>query len=396
MNINRVRFLFLNLGHALDHLLMLLFATVVVTLESEWGLSYSELLLLGVGGTVTFGAGAVPAGWLGDRWSRKHMMTIFFIGTGAASIATGFAQGPMTLAIALTLLGLFASIYHPVGTAMVVQGVTNVGKRLGINGVAGNLGVAGAALAAGYLIEAYSWRMAFIVPGGISILAGFAFAFLPSATPVTPSASPAKGKGVGGSLGGMVPQMIVIILLMTLLGGVIFNSSLWALPKMFKVRLEGLDFSAVEVSQLVALVYVVGAMAQILVGILLDRFPLRTILMSVAGFQIPCLLLVSQLSEWSLVVMASAMMFTVFGAIPIQDTLVARNTTEDWRARIYALKYLIALGVGALAVPLVSLVYGITGDFMWLFALFSGLSVLIIGCATFLPRMPAPIPASAH
>ena len=74
MNANRIRFLFLNLGHLADHLFMLLFATVVVTLESEWGLSYSELLLLSVGSTIAFGAGAVPAGWLGDRWSRRNIV----------------------------------------------------------------------------------------------------------------------------------------------------------------------------------------------------------------------------------------------------------------------------------------------------------------------------------
>jgi len=393
---DRIRFLFLNFGHGADHLFMLLFPTVVLALESEWNRPYSELLPLSVGGFIAFGAGAVPAGWLGDRWSRKHMLTIFFIGIGAASVVTGFAQGPISLALGLTLIGLFASIYHPVGTAMVVQGVTNVGKRLGINGVAGNLGVAAAALTAGFLIEAIHWRAAFIVPGIVSMVAGVAFALVPSPPAIEKSAAAAGTKTGKMSLGGLVPQLIFLILLVTLLGGFIFNATLVALPKVFAVRLDTLASSPLGVSGLVALVYVVGALAQILVGHLLDRYPLRFVLAGVAGLQVPFLLLASQVNEWALVLVAGAMMFTIFGAIPIQDTLVARSSSEEWRARIYALKYLVSLGVSTLAVPMVSLVYGVTGEFVWLFALFAVLSLLIVGCSAFLPRTPAPTPAPAH
>ena len=151
MSRDRARFLFLNVGHAYDHLFMLLFPTVVLVLEREWNRPFSELLPYALGGFIAFGLGALPAGLLGDRWSRPHMMTIFFLGIGGASILTGMAAGPWGLAAGLTLIGLFASIYHPVGVAMVVQGVENVGLRLGVNGVAGNLGVAAAALTAGAL-----------------------------------------------------------------------------------------------------------------------------------------------------------------------------------------------------------------------------------------------------
>ena len=80
---------FINLGHFLDHLVMLVFPTVVVALGREWGRPYSELLPLALGGFIAFGAFALPAGWLADHWSRYKMMAVFFFGIGASMLLTG-------------------------------------------------------------------------------------------------------------------------------------------------------------------------------------------------------------------------------------------------------------------------------------------------------------------
>jgi MFS family permease len=390
MSQTRTRFLFLNLGHAYDHLFMLLFPTVVLALESEWGRPYSELLPLALGGFIAFGAGAVPAGWLGDRWSRKHMLTLFFVGIGLASVSAGLASGPITLAIALTAVGACASIYHPVGTAMVVQGVDDVGRRLGINGVWGNLGVAAAALVAGGLIQWLGWRAAFIVPGVVSVLTGIAFAFVASPPP---SGGPAKAAAAGprSPLPPALVRVFVVLALTTVCGGLIFNATLVSLPKVFSVRLTGLTTSAFGVAGLVSAVYVFGALAQVVVGHLLDRHSLRSVLMAVAGLQIPFLLAAALADNLALLLVAGAMMLTIFGTIPIQDTLVARNTADAWRSRIYALKYLISLGISALAVPLVAFVYGSTKDFVWLFGIFAMLSLLVVAIGSFLPRGGRPL-----
>src|SRR6266545_6340847 len=111
---SRSTVLFLNFGHALDHLFMLIYPTVVLAMAPQFGLSYGEMLPLSVGGFIAFGAGSLPSGWLADHWSRRGMMALFFIGIGAASILTGLVQQPWQLAVTLTLIGAFGSIYHPV------------------------------------------------------------------------------------------------------------------------------------------------------------------------------------------------------------------------------------------------------------------------------------------
>lgn len=154
MNRHKVRFLFLNLGHFLDHLFMLIFASVAaLRLSTEWGMSYATLIPYATPGFVAFGICAIPAGWLADRWSREGMMVIFFIGIGASSILASMANNPLQIAVSLALVGLFAAIYHPVGLAMVIQGREKTGVPLAINGIFGNMGIAGAALLTGFFID---------------------------------------------------------------------------------------------------------------------------------------------------------------------------------------------------------------------------------------------------
>src|SRR5215471_15071448 len=173
----RLALTFSSVGHFFAHLLMLLYPTIVLVLERQWGLSYGDLLSLSLAGFVLFGLGALPAGWLGDRWSAEGMMIAFFLGTGAAAIATGFSDGPWPLALGLAGIGLFGSIYHPVGTAWLVRDTRNRGRALGINGIAGSIGLGAAAFVAGALTQAIGWRAAFIIPGAACAITGAALLF---------------------------------------------------------------------------------------------------------------------------------------------------------------------------------------------------------------------------
>src|SRR5256885_1541775 len=172
MNNNRFLVPFLNLGHFLDHLVMLVFPTVVIALARDWGRPYAELLPLALGGFIAFGAFALPAGWLADHWSRYRMMALFFFGLGASLFLTGFAQTPWQLGLGLTLTGVFAAIYHPLGIAMLVAAPVKLGAALGWNGLYGNLGLAAAAIISGALMGLLGWRGGFFLPGGVRVAGG--------------------------------------------------------------------------------------------------------------------------------------------------------------------------------------------------------------------------------
>jgi MFS family permease len=375
--------LFLNIGHALDHLFLLIYPTVVLAMAPEFGRPYSEMLPLALGGFIAFGAGSLPAGWMADRWSRRGMMIVFFIGIGAASILTGLVQTPWQIAAALTLVGLFGAIYHPVGISMLVSGRDKVGKVLGVNGVYGNLGVAFAALIAGALAHWINWRAAFIIPGLVSIVVGIAFAVMVADARVAAKRS-SGGPGAGFSRGLLV-RVFAILVVTTMFGGVIFNSTTVAMPKIFDERLSALVNTTLGIGILVSLVYAFAAGAQLVVGHLLDRGALKSVLVAVIGLQVPLLIAAAFFDNYLMLAVALAMMFFVFGQIPINDAMVAAYTDEAWRSRMYALRYVVSFGASAFAVPLVAVMHRYSSDFKYLFFALAAMAALMLAAAFLLP-----------
>jgi MFS family permease len=381
MTASRSMTLLLNLGHALDHLLMLIFPTVVLAMSAELGRGYADLLPLSLGGFVAFGAGSIPAGWLADRWSRTGMMTVFFFGIGAAGILTGLASGPAQ--IALTLIGVFAAIYHPVGIAMLVANRENVGRVLGVNGVFGNVGVAFSALLAGALAQAAGWRAAFIVPGAIAIGVGVVFAL--TARGAQAGAPTRRSAGAAKLSRSDLARVFAVLTVATACGGVIFNATTIAMPKVFDERLASLTHSTLGIGMLVCGVYLIAAMAQLCVGWWLDRRPLKSVFVPVVALQVPLLALAGTVDSYLMLATAVAMMFFVFGQIPINDAMIARYTAEEWRARAYAVRYVVSFSASALAVPLVAWIYRSSGDFRALYYALGALAFVTFSAALMFP-----------
>jgi MFS family permease len=386
---------FLNLAHAYDHFFLLIFPTAVLALAPAWGMSYGEALALGTAAFVMFAAGTLPSGWLGDRWSRAHMMTIFFIGIGASAVLTGLAPGPITLVAGLGLLGLFASIYHPVGTALVVQSAARSGRALGINGVYGNMGVAGAALITGGLTQYLGWRAAFIIPGVLAVITGILFARVVGGAGFAPAEASTKTAPKVARPGQI--RVFVVVGIGALLGGIVFHGTTISLPKVFEARLVDLADSVAMIGLLVSIVFAIAAFAQIGVGHLLDRFGARAVLPLIVAPQAIFLALAAQAWGWSALAVAIPMMLLVFGEIPIGAWLIGHYTAARWQSRVYALNYVLSLGVSALVVPLLAWLYERSGSFDLAYLLLAGAAAVVALSALMLPRLAvsAPRPASA-
>ncbi len=373
---------FINLGHFLDHLVMLVFPTVVVALGREWDRPYSELLPLALGGFIAFGAFALPAGWLADHWSRYKMMAVFFFGIGASMLLTGFAGTDWQIGVGLTLIGVFAAIYHPVGIAMLVAAPEKMGRALGWNGLWGNLGLAAAALIAGALMELWGWRAAFFIPGAFCLLAGIVFL----KTVRDPGPVKKKSKTIGLHIDrGTMTRIFAILLIATACGGVIFNSTTVAMPKVFDERLASLTQSTFGIGALVAIVYSLAALAQLAMGALIDRFELRRLMIGIALIQIPLLALAANLDGWAMLAAALAMMLAVFGQIPLNDSIVGKYVADEYRARVLSVRYVVSLGVAAVAVPLIAVLHRTEGGFRNVFLVLAALAAGMLIASVFFP-----------
>lgn len=417
MTRDRIGFLFLNIGHFLDHLFTLVFATVAaLALTREWGLSYAELVPYATPGFVAFGLFSLPAGWLADRWSRYGMMIVFFIGIGIASIATSAATTPNQIMVLLFFVGVLAAIYHPVGLAMVVESAkaTGTGRAIGINGVWGNLGVGSAALITGFLIDNGGWRSAFVIPGVLSIAIGVAYAWYirpeMAAERATKLARRASAKTAGGASGASstgdaatssaaaearaaLVRLTAIIFFTTAVSSLVFQSTTFALPKVFAERLGGIAGSATLVGWLAFLVFAAASAAQLVVGTMLDRLGPRTVFMWVAGIQVVFFAIMPGLHDWSALAVSLGFMLGAFGQIPINDYMIGRMARSELRASIYGVRYVVSFAVLAAALPLIAYIHGQWG-FDMLFRVLAVAAAVIFAAVSLLPRA-LPVPAEA-
>ena len=110
------------------HMFAAFYFVIILSIEIEWNLSYDELIKLWSLGALLIGLGAIPFGWLSDRWSRSSMMVIMFIGMGIFLNLCGLSYSVTGLFIGLSILGLSCSIYHPVGIAWVVNSSQKKGR----------------------------------------------------------------------------------------------------------------------------------------------------------------------------------------------------------------------------------------------------------------------------
>ena len=376
---------FASVGHTLCHLLTLLFPTVLLVLEVEMNLSFQELAALAVPAAFLFGAGALPAGWLGDRWSKTRLLEIYFYGTGAFTIITGFAETPMTLAFGLAGIGLFASIYHPVGMSWLVSRTSKTGTALGFNGLFGSLGFVLAPLVAGSLTGLWSWRFAFIVPGIVCLFIGILFSIALS-TFLDEAQKPVQKATYESSSPKNIWMTFVLMGLALLLTGMFHQIVQFSLPKDFDMRVLLTSGSLLGTGSMVALVYAAGAMGQLLFGRLADRYSERQLYFSLFLFTVPAVALASQLTEIPLVLSMMLVVFLSTGALPVENTLLVRYAPSHRHGLVFDSKFLLGFGFSASGIFLSGWIFELTGSFIWLYGL---LVLLAVGVAVIAFLLPA-------
>ena len=367
-------------AHAYTHLAMLLYATVVLTLEDAFTMSYADLQWLAVPGFVLFGAASLPAGWLGDRWSTSGMMAVFFLGLGGSLVLTGFATSPTGLMIGLALAGTFAAIYHPVGVAWLVKNSVARGRALGFHGVFGSLGTAGAAIVAGGLADTLGWRAAFIVPGLVGLAVGLAFLVALRRDLIVDSETDVKPATLHGPINFW--RVFSLLLISTTCLGLIYQATSVALPKIFDERLVDMVGSgSLGVGAMVSLVYLLAAGATILGGELSDRMSPKWIYFVAQLFQLPVLLIGFYAQNYVLIGAAICTVSLTYAGGPAENVLFARYTPLAWRSRVFGLKFVASLGVSTLGVALVPVIYDLTGSLNALFLIMmviAGVACLVI------------------
>lgn len=349
---------FLNWAHAIDHFVLLIYPTVVIGLEVIYGRPYSELIALSSTAFVAFGVFSLPAGWLADRWSRRNMMALFYFGCGVSLALTAFAPSPWWLAAGMFLLGMFAAIYHPVGMAMLIEASGAKGRTLAFNGVCGNLGVSLAAGISAALASWISWRAAFLVPAVLCVVTGIVYVWM------TPDDRHHVNKRVSRPAVPLTPKVAVMLfglfLIIAISAGLVFNVLTIALPKIVD---EGVGASVplALVGSIATAVLVCGALAQITIGRLVERFSAHSLFVAVTALGFVGNLWATYATGFQLMVALAVAIAAIYGQVTVNDIILARYTADAWRGRVYAVRYFTLFISAGAAIAMISLLHNAGG-----------------------------------
>jgi MFS family permease len=375
---------FINAAHTVTHYSLLILPTAVLVMArpgGPFGADYGPILALATGMFVLYGLVSLPQGWLAQRFGRKTLMTVFFFGTAASLIAAALAGSPVMLAIALGGVGLCTAIYHPIGTTMLVEAAGDKpGRAIGVNGVFGNLGVALAPVITAFLANEVGWRAAFVAPALFCAAVGLFWL----RTPTIEAASHRSARPFPPIPRHLVRRAVVVLMLIAIASGLVFNAFTLLLPKLMQERLAG--GSLLPLVGLAAfLVTLCGALTQFTVGRMIDRTTLKRVFLPISLVLAPAMAALSWAQGWQVLPLSALVAASIFGQVTVNETMAARYISPELRARIYSVRFFVGFLGAAAAAPVVSVLYERTGSLAAVTLLLSVFSVVTLGCALFFP-----------
>ena len=380
--------LYLNIGHLLDHFMMLIFAKAAFDAGREFGLSYEEIIVYGTLGVIMFGAAAPLAGWLADKYSRAILITVYPFGLGIGGMLASFSQSTEMLGISLGVLGFFAAIYHPVGIAMLTKRPGKIGLRVGVNGVWGNMGVAAAPVFTGILIAYADWRLGFLLPSIFCICFGLfqLFAFVENEEVNINNIKNKAASTLSSPFSEGWKIVLFALSITTLSGGFIFGALTFVIPRLFEVSMVQISTDVAITGLLAGLVYAIASFSQIGTGWLVDKVPPKYVLSAMGLGQLIFIYIASQSSDYNLLFIMLAAMIFVFGQVPITDVILVKYVQDSWRGRVLSIKFMVNLSAGASVLPITSLLLKNGYNFSFVLQCLSVISIAVIISGLLLPN----------
>jgi MFS family permease len=378
---------FINTAHTITHYSLAILPTAVLAMAvpgGPFGESYGPILALATGMFVLYGLLSLPQGWLAQCLGHKILMTAFFLGIAAGLIGAGLAHSPTMLAIALAFAGGFAAIYHPIGTTMLIEAAGDKpGSSIGVNGVFGNLGVALAPVITAFLAHAVGWRAAFIAPGLFCVAVGLLW----MRTPLVPAHLHHVNRRPFPPIPRhLVRRAVLVLMLIAMTSGLVFNAFTLLLPKLLQERLAGNPSLLPLIGLAAFVVTLCGALTQFSVGRMIDRNTLKRVFLPVSIVLAPAMLALSFAQGWLVLPLAAAVAASVFGQVTVNDTMTARYISPELRARIYSVRFFVGFLGSAAAAPVVSIFYERTGSVAAVTMVLAVFCVVTLGCALFFPN----------
>lgn len=346
----------IGLSHATNHLVMLVFPSVLILIQREFRLTYVELGILANVSLLAYGLGALPAGILADRIGGARVLTIWLLGGSVSCIAIGLSAGPWTLGMGMAILGLFASLHHPAGSGILVVlrqllGA-NIGRAFGRLGVLGNVGLASAPFFAAAIGTRWGWRTAFCaaaIPGLLLVLPMWKQPQLAHSSATRPrpdSWSPTR------SFRNTLTLPLLLLFAFETVMGFVFQGFTTFLPTYLagEAGISGLTAAQVRRGgSFASIALLCGGVGHIAAGRLMKSDRRQAIFLMTAAFNALCLFGMGAVGGFPLLLFSIALSFTHFALGTMGNTFTAFQAPSKLGGTAFGITFALSFGVGSLA-----------------------------------------------
>ncbi len=381
-------------SHSLNHGYILIFPAVLALLKAEFSIGYLTLGIISNIMGFTYGLGAFPAGLIYNRLGPRKVYLICFLGSAAASLFISASSSLYLLTIGLALLGIVCSVYHPLANAVITSKVREYGRGLGIHGSAGNIGMAAGPFLAGLIASHWGWRHAYIwfaVPGICFSIWALTVDLHVREDGRTPRSLRS------GRVRDYFSLPLVCLYLLNTVNSACFFGSVTFLPAFMAERISFRLFSLDSVAiggLLSGIVLLTGVFGQLAGGSLAQRPRPERSFFLIAVVAFPLLVGMSITTDFLLFLLALVYFFFNFAIQPINNSLVARHTTEEMRGLAFGIYFSISFALGSLAATLTGYIAQNFG-LQWLFFGLSFMSLLLVVFTRILMKLENRVSACA-
>ncbi len=359
----------------------------------EFGTDYFHLGIVVTIFSYGFGLGALPAGYLSDRFGPKRLIILYLVGsgllfTGIFPVRTLFVYG-----VVMCVIGIFCSLYHPAANALIARTFTQKGKAFAVNGIAGSLGVAIAPALSASLGAAYGWRTPHVVYGLMGVALGwYGFRIRGGKNPAFDTGQSKKSPDAPHR----IPYLNLVVFYMTaVMLGITYKGIMTFLPAYMAAQVHFQAFGLTPVAiggTFATFALMFGGLGQYIAGRLADRYQPEKIYAAALAIGSCFVFMMAKSTDILLIVSAVVYAFFYFSTQPTQNYLLATYMPKSRQGLGFGIHFFLTFGVGSTAAAVSGYIadhFGLTAVFYIMGFFFAAAAVL----AGFL-LLNAPTPAS--
>lgn len=357
-------------AHGLCHVSELAFGAVILAVMREFDLTPEQAAAMAVPGFILYGVGAVPTGLWADRRGPREVLGCYFVCVALAAVAIGLAKTSTGIGLGLTALGAAISLYHPAGLTMIAHGCRRRGRAMGINGVAGSLGVALGPAIGLIMMSQGLWRLTYGIIAVLAAIGGCLLWTTPIQLEPLTSPTPSTSNEHRKTSPRRAFAVLAILFLAMLVGGINYRCLTTALPTFLSAVTAGMETidlarstsgigtpSGSAAGGLVFFVLALGGIGQFTSGYLADRVRPAMLYATAISVTVPFAILMTHGPANLVPLVAGVLIIFMFAQQPLENIMIADATPREWRSTVYGIKFVLAFGLASIGAYLTGFVW---------------------------------------